>query len=223
MDTSPQLDFQTLRGSLYSAVLSDVMDSLGLPRQAMRPFIRPLDDHHVIFGPARTGLFVSRSGVLDGENPYDVEIELVDDLAPGDIPVFVCNGPTERLVPWGELLTTAAMQRGASGFLTDGLVRDVRAIREMGFPVFHGGIGPLDTKGRGKMVLRDVPVECAGVEIKPRDFIFGDIDGVVVIPHGRAQEIIDAALAKIHGENVTRREIANGALLGDVYRRYGVL
>jgi 4-hydroxy-4-methyl-2-oxoglutarate aldolase len=147
---------------LYSAVLSDVLDAAGHPHQAMRPFLRPLDDSLVLFGRVRRGLYANSYHVDLSKNPYAVEIALVDDLQTGDVPVLACGGPTDRIAPWGELLTTASARRGASGCVTDGLVRDVRRIRAMAFPVFHGGIGPLDSKGRGEMIARDVPVECAG-------------------------------------------------------------
>jgi regulator of RNase E activity RraA len=208
---------------LYAAVLSDVLDGMGLRDQAMRPFVRPLDEASLLFGRARTGLYMPVYSVREGENPYDVEIALVDDLKAGDVAIFACGGPTERIAPWGELLTTAARARGAAGCVTDGLVRDIRAIRAMKFPVFHGGIGPLDSKGRGKMMDADVPVECGGVLVKPGDYVFGDADGVVVIPAGAADEAFSTALAKVESETTTRDELAAGAKLADVFRRHGVL
>ncbi len=217
------IDCATLKKVLYSAVLSDVLDGMGRPRQAMRPFVRPLDEGLTLFGPARTGLYMPVYAVEEGENPYDVEIALVDDLRPGDVAVFACGGPTDRIAPWGELLSTAARHRGADGCVTDGLVRDVRQIRGMSFPVFHGGIGPLDSRGRGKMIKRDVPVECGGVEVHPGDLVFGDVDGVVVVPSAIATEAISLALDKINGENKTREELAHGLKLSEVYAKYGVL
>ncbi|MCJ8144234.1 RraA family protein [Ancylobacter sp. A5.8] len=217
------IDFAHLKTVLYSSVLSDVLDDFGRREQAMRPFIRPLDEEAVMFGRARTGLYMNVYAVGEGENPYDIEIALVDDLGPGDVAVFGCDGPTERIAPWGELLSTAARIRGAAGCVTDGLVRDVRHIRKMGFPVFHGGIGPLDSKGRGKMMAKDVPVACAGVLVHPGDLVFGDVDGVVVIPADIALEVIAAALAKINGENQTRQHLEEGLKLADVYAKYGVL
>lgn len=208
---------------VYAAVLSDVLDGMGLRDQALKPFVRPLDDDLVLFGRARTGLYMPVYSVREGENPYDVEIALVDDLQPNDVAVFACSGPTDRIAPWGELLSTAAMARGASGCVTDGLVRDIRAIRRMGFPVFHGGIGPLDSKGRGKMVERDVPVVCAGVLVHPGDYIFGDADGVVVIPQAAADEAFSTALSKVEAETTTRDELAAGAKLADVFNRHGIL
>jgi regulator of RNase E activity RraA len=208
---------------LYSAVLSDVLDGMGLREQAMRPFVRPLDEASLLFGRARTGLYMPVYSVREGENPYDVEIALVDDLKPGEVAVFACGGPTERIAPWGELLSTAARARGAAGCVTDGLVRDIRAIRAMNFPVFHGGIGPLDSKGRGKMMEADIPVACGGVLVNPGDYVFGDADGVVVIPAGIAEEAFTTALAKVEAETTTRDELAAGATLADVFRRHGVL
>ena len=217
------MDFNALKQDLYAAVLSDVLDSFGLMNQAMRPFIRPLDESQVLFGRARTGLYMNTYAVAEGENPYEVEIALVDDLKPGDVPVLDCGGPTERIAPWGELLSTASVKRGAAGCVIDGLVRDVRMIREMQFPVFHGGIGPLDSMGRAKMMDRDVPISCGGVAVSSGDLIFGDVDGVVVIPQAIAPKVIEAALSKVKSENVTRDELNRGLLLGEVYRKYGVL
>ncbi|MEO6565674.1 MAG: RraA family protein, partial [Casimicrobiaceae bacterium] len=158
-----------------------------------------------------------------GENPYEHEIALIDDLKPGDVAVFGCGGPTDRVAPWGELLSTASKCRGAEGCVTDGLVRDVRQIREMGFPVFHGGIGPLDTRGRARMMAIDVPTECGGVHVAAGDVVFGDVDGVVVIPAAIAEEAIGLALTKVAAENRTRDALLRGDLLQDVYARYGVL
>lgn len=217
-----QLDPSQLH-ALSSSILSDVMDSLGLVRRAMRPFVRPIDDGKVMVGRARTGLYMPAYGVREGENPYEVEIALVDDLQPKEVIVLACNGPTERIAPWGELLSTAADARGASGCVTDGLVRDVRQIRAMGFPVFHGGIGPLDTKGRARMVERDVPIECGGVAIEPGDIVFGDIDGVVVVPRAHENAVIDKAIAKVLGENNTRDALRKGEPLAQVFQRFGIL
>ncbi len=218
-----QFDFGELAGKLYTAVLSDVLDSLGYPDQAMLPFMRPLDEDLTLFGRARTGLYMPVYSVEPDENPYEVEIALIDDLKPGDIAVLACDGPTTRIAPWGELLTTASRMRGATGCVTDGLVRDVRHIRAMQFPVFHGGIGPLDSQGRGKMMAMDVPVRCGGAAIAPGDLIFGDVDGVVAIPAAVAEQAIESALEKVESENRSRDELLQGALLKDVYDKYGVL
>jgi regulator of RNase E activity RraA len=159
----------------------------------------------------------------EGENPYEVEIALVDDLKPGQVVVLACNGPTDRIAPWGELLSTASRARGAAGCVTDGLVRDVRQIREMKFPVFCGGIGPLDTKGRARMAERDVPVQVGGVSVRPGDWVFGDVDGVIVIPRDVEHEVVARALAKVRGENDSRAALERGEKLAQVFARLGIL
>lgn len=208
---------------LYAAVLSDVLDSLGLFGQAMRPFVRPLDESLALFGRARTGMYMNVYDAPAGENPYEMEITLVDDLRPGDVAVLGCDGPTERIAPWGELLTTASRARGAAGCVTDGLVRDIRGIRETRFPVFHGGIGPLDSAGRGRMMSMDRPIECGGVHVRSGDYVFGDFDGALVIPHEIANDVFAKAFEKVSAENRSRDELLAGGSLREVYEKYGVL
>ncbi len=214
---------EEIKGRLYTAVLSDVLDDLGYPNQAMRPFIRPLDDTLTLFGRVRTGLYMPVYEVKPDYNPYEIEMALVDDLQAGDVAVFACNGPTDRIAPWGELLSTRAYYLQAGGCVTDGLVRDVKAIRDMGFPVFAGGIGPLDSKGRGEMVAKDVPVMCGGVRARTGDFVFGDVDGIVVLPEAAAEAAIKAALEKVEAEDRTREALGNGETLSAVFARFGVL
>ena len=217
------MTLDAMRETFFCALLSDVLDALGYRDQALPPSIRPLDEELVMVGRARTGLFMDvYAPPAPGENPYALEIKLIDSLKPGDLPVFAC-GKSGRIGPWGGLLSTASAVRGAAGAVMDGLVRDIREIRAMKFPVFHAGIGPLDSKGRGHMVAMDVPVSCGGVEVRPGDLVFGDVDGVVVIPAEISGEVIAKALEKINGENRTRDELEQGLKLGEVYAKYGVL
>ena len=212
-----------MREEFFCALLSDVLDSLGYMHMALPARIRPLDEGAKMAGRARTMLYADvYAQPVAGHNPYELEIALIDDLGPGDIAVCAC-GATGRIAPWGGLLSTAAMARGGAGALMDGMVRDIKDIREMEFPVFHGGIGPLDSKGRGEVVAIDVPVECAGVQIRPGDIIFGDADGCVVIPREAEAKVMSAAREKLLAENKTREALLAGRLLRDVYAEYGVL
>jgi len=210
------------RDKLYAAVLSDVLDEQGYRHQVLPPHIRPLDDGVILAGRARTGLYRDVYHVLDDGNPYAVEIALIDDLKPGEVAVLAC-GTSGRIAPWGELLTTASIARGGVGCVTDGLVRDTKAIRGLGFPVFHGGIGPLDSKGRGEVCAIDVPIECGGVMVHPGDLVFGDADGVLVVPQPIVAQTLKLALAKVEGEDRTRDALKEGALLADVFAKYGIL
>lgn len=220
---SPLPSPEELRARLYTPVVSDVLDGFGLMRQALKPFVRPLDDTLVLFGQARTGRYAVLDAPSTAANPYELEMDLIDGLRPGEVAVLACDGPTDWVAPWGELLSTAARARRAAGCVTDGLVRDVSRIRAMQFPVFHGGIGPLDTRNRAEMVEKDTTVMIAGVTVTPGDWILGDVDGVVVIPAARAEEVIRAALEKIEAEDTTRAELEAGETLRAVFARHGVL
>ncbi|MEA5501885.1 RraA family protein [Halotia wernerae UHCC 0503] len=211
-----------IRTKLFASVLSDCLDQAGLMDQALPSRIRPLDEASVMVGRARTAAFMEVYNVPEGSNPYELEIALIDSLKKDEIPVFACSNPV-RVAPWGELLSTASKYRGAAGALMDGCVRDIKPIRKMGFPVFHGGIAPLDSKGRGKIMALDVPIECAGVKVETGDLIFGDADGVVVIPKAHEKRVLDLAFEKISGERNTLADLQRGDKLADVFARYGIL
>lgn len=216
------VSLDAMREKLFVSVLSDCLDSVGLMHQALPSRIRPLDEERVMVGRARTAAFMEVYHHEPGTNPYELEIALIDSLQPDEIPVFACSNPA-RVAPWGELLSTAAKARGAAGALMDGCTRDVRAIRAMDFPVFHGGIGPLDSKGRGRIMAIDVPIACAGVPITSGDLIFGDADGVVVIPKSVEANVIALAFEKVTGERNTLHDLQRGDKLADVFARYGIL
>lgn len=212
-----------MRETFFCALISDVLDSLGYTKQAMAPGIRPLDESLVLVGRARTMLYAdvyAQPGA--GENHYELEIGLVDDLGPGDVVVAAC-GKTGRIAPWGGLLSTAATVRGAAGAVMDGYVRDIRHVRELEFPVYSGGIAPLDSKGRGKVIEVDVPVECAAVLVHPGDIVFGDADGCIVIPRQLELAVLDGGRIKLAAENKSLKALQAGKTLTEVYDEFGVL
>ncbi len=212
--------FDMMKTQLYSAVLCDALDQVGLREQAMRADIRPVDAEGVVVGRALTMQSVD---VYEPESTvYEHEIAAVDSLKSGDVMVASTQQST-RTCLWGELLSTAAMARGANGAVIDGYTRDVGLIQKMQFPVFSTGIYPVDSAGRGMVISYNTPINCGGVIVHPGDIIFGDYDGVVVIPENAAEEVIAKAIDKVEGENITRDELRKGATLRDVYDKYGVL
>jgi 4-hydroxy-4-methyl-2-oxoglutarate aldolase len=206
--------------NLYTAVVSDSLDQLGVRNQAMREHLRPIHSRCTCAGWART---IACSDVYHiPPDPYAIEIEAVDSLLTGEIAV-VGTQKSIRNAPWGELLSTAARARGARGAIVDGLVRDVRKIEEIDFPVFASGIKPVDSMGRGIVTAYNIPVECGEVLVSPGDFIFADFDGIVVVPRDMVKEVIALATDKVQRENNSRRELLQGNYLRDVYSKYGVL
>jgi len=211
--------FEQIESRLYTAVLADALDELGLREQAMRETMRPLAADVVFAGWART---ISCMDVYHHHNPYEVEIEAVDSILPGEV-VVVATGDSRRNAPWGELLSTAALSRGARGAVIDGLVRDVKKIQALGFPVFAAGIKPVDSRGRGIVVDYNVPVGCGGVVVSPGDLVVADYDGVVVVPAAAVSDAVRLATEKVSREDHSRAELKRGSYLRDVYRKYGVL
>lgn len=212
--------FGQIETDLYTAVVADSLDELGYRSQAMRESLRPLAPCCRFAGWARTISYVDVYHVP--EDPYGLEIEAMDSILPGEI-IVVASGESRRNAPWGELLSTAARARGARGAVIDGLVRDVKKIEALGFPVFAAGIKPVDSKGRGIALEYNRPVECGGVLVSPGDLVFADYDGVVIIPAEVIPDAVRLATEKVTRENHSRAELMQGAYLRDVYARYGVL
>jgi regulator of RNase E activity RraA len=217
-DDGARLDW--VAGSLYSGVLSDACDAAGFRDRALGPDIRPLDETRVLVGRAKTVVWAPMFHVP--ERPYDLEIAAVDSLRPGEVFVMAV-GRSDRIVPWGELLSTAALARGGRGAVLDGLVRDSARIRAMGLPVFCAGRRPYDSCGRGVVVAYDVPIAIDGVPVAPGDLVFGDADGVVIVPRSAEDEVLRRAWEKVQGEDRTREALRDGRPLADVFRDHGIL
>jgi len=205
---------------LTSSVISDTLDSFGCARRCLDTGIAAVIDGTVMAGWAFP---VRIERVFDvPAAPFQGLLSALDALSTDEI--FVT--PTQRardIAVWGELLSTAAIARGAAGALTDGLIRDTAAIRSLGFPVFSAGSIPLDSRGRHEIIEHGIPVVVDGIRIEPGDLIVADSDGVVVVPEAIVEEIVTQALAKRATENLFRDAVAEGMLTTDAYERFGVL
>jgi len=212
--------FKEIESKLYTAAIADALDELGQRDQAMREYLRPLFPEATFAGWART--IQCQDMFYVPEDPYGLEIEAMDSILPGEV-VVVSTCESKRNAPWGELLSTAARARGARGAVVDGLVRDVRTIQKLGFPVFAAGIKPVDSRGRGQVVDYNVPVLCGGVLVNPGDLIFADYDGIVAIPANMIANVFAKAKDKVFKEKESRKDLFSGAYLSQVYAKYGVL
>ena len=208
----------------YAAAISDALDSLGYRNQVMHSRLRPLledDPAPGFIGRARTVQWMIMNYVVE-EDPYGLEIEVVDSLKNGDVLVQSTDYSGSN-TPWGELMSTAAVLRGAVGCVCDSNIRDCTRIREMGFPVYYSGIRALDSKGRGRVQAYDVPIMCGEVLVHPQDVIFADFDGVVVIPSAIAAKVLELATVKSAKEKGVREDLKRGKSLREVYETYKVL
>jgi 4-hydroxy-4-methyl-2-oxoglutarate aldolase len=207
-------------GKLFSAVLCDAMDAMGLRQQSMVPGLAPVIPASIAVGFARTALSAPKPGIPD--RPYEKELALIDELTPGDIVIFAALNDASAGV-WGGLLSTAARAKGATGAVIDGVTRDAAHIRSLGFPVFARGLSPRDSLGRSETVAYDVEVECAGCVVAPGDLVFADEDGVVAIPRKHAVEILEAAERKVSREKIVEEEFRKGRKVAEVFAEYGIL
>jgi len=214
--------FGWIKENLYVAAVCDILDELGHRDRAMHQRLRPLDaDCCTIVGRARTFRWMETDYELPG-NPYGLEIEAMDSIGEFDVVVHSTDhGGTNA--PWGELMSTLAKRKGASGCICDSQIRDCVRIKNMRFPVFYAGIRPLDSRGRGTVMAYDVPIRCGEVLVHPGDLVFADFDGVVVIPREAEASVFSLAREKADRENESRRELLNGASLRETYEKYGAL
>ncbi len=214
------VDYDLVRERLTSSVISDVLDGMGIRGQAMTADIRPLSDDMKAVGRAATMLMTDQYDME--KDTFTLQFQAIDSLKEDDV-MMVCSNGSERAALWGELLSTAARHRNASGAIIDGLTRDVALIREMGFPVFAKGVRPTSSKGRVIAVDHGCPVEMGGVHVEQGDLVVADVDGVVVVPSRVVEEVVEKALDVVDRETMTRDELRKGAGLYDVYKKYGTV
>ena len=207
-------DIHKLKDVLYAGILCDVLDQMGYRNQALSNAIMGLNDATVIFGPAFTSIGTEVYSMP--EDPLTAQCKVVDQLGEDEIYVLVTRGNYNCAV-FGELFATAVKGRKGAGVLLDGYARDMKALKEMNFPVFFRGKDPKTSKGRCEINECQIPVTLDGVTINPGDYIFGDIDGVVIIPKDVIDEVIDRALESIEKENEVRSRLTNGSSLQQAY------
>jgi 4-hydroxy-4-methyl-2-oxoglutarate aldolase len=182
---------------LHTALLCDVMDSLGFRDSALGMNIRPMAPTQKLVGTA----FTMRCEAVDlpPAKPYQHLLAAYQDLRDGNVIVLQCAEQVSAM--WGELLSTAAVAKGAVGAVMDGATRDIEQILQIGFPVFSMGFSPLDSAGRQEVVEHGTEIRCGNATVRPGDWVVGDIIGVVVIP----------------------RELLRGEEIGMVFARHGIL
>lgn len=220
MTQPTQITLSMMRDKLYCAVVCDALDSMGLTHQSPRVALHPQTVNTLLVGRCRTTLWADMAHV--DPQPYELELRAVDACQPDDVMIAAAQGSMRSGI-WGELLSTAARNRGCLGAIVDGAVRDTRQMTAMGFPVFARARCIYDSQNRQRVVDVDVPVEIDGVRFNSGDLVFADQDGVVVVPQEVEIEAIRRAWDKVHAENITRDAIKAGMLATEAYHKYGVL
>jgi len=148
-------------------------------------------------------------------------LRALDDLRPDE--VYVCTGASPEYALWGELMSTRAITLGAAGAVVDGYSRDTRGILQLGFPTFSYGGYAQDQGPRGKVIDFRVPLEIGGVRLEPGDLLFGDLDGVCIIPRAAEEEVVRKALEKAREDSVLERALREGMSATEAFARYGIM
>lgn len=217
-DSDIQL-FQLMRDRLFTAVVGDVLDREGRPHQFLPQPIKPVKQEYRVVGRAFPVRIADVTGTQS--RPFGRLTEALDAMQANE--VYLATGGSMNCAAWGEILTATARTRGGAGAVIDGFHRDTPRVLEQNWPVFSRGSFAQDAGVRSSVIDFRCTVEVGGVLVEPGDLIFGDMDGVVIIPRAVADKVIGQALEKAAAEKIVRREIEGGATSTSVFDRYGVL
>lgn len=183
----PRADHLSRLATLDACALSDALDALGLPGATLR--LRPLWSCPKIVGRAITVQIAPKG---DAKPTVHLNTEAVEQGGAGDV-IVVANGGREDVSCWGDILSSAARVRQIAGVVIDGACRDIDASAQVGFPVYGRAVVPVSARGRIIQSAMNVPVQMAGVTVKPGDLVLADGSGTVFVTADRAEEVLTLA------------------------------
>ncbi len=220
--------FDLMRTKLFTAVVGDILDDMGYLHQFLQPGIKPLHKRMVVAGRAMPVLEADFFSAKEAEGktplsaqPFGIMFAALDDLKENE--VYITTGASPRYALWGGLMSTRARHLKAAGAVLDGYVRDSAEIEELDFPAFSLGTYAQDQGPRGKVVDFRVPIEINSIRIHPGDIVFGDRDGVLIVPKAAEREAISRALEKVGTESAVRTAIRGGMSTVEAFEKFGVM
>lgn len=211
--------FAMMKEKLYTPVVGDILDAMGYTHQFLPPDIRPLAPGMKLAGRVMTVLMIDVFGPQ--EKPFGLLTQALDQLKENEI--YLAAGGTKRCAYWGELLTATARMRGAAGAVVNGFHRDTPQVLEQNWPVFSCGAWAQDSSVRTQVVDFRCPIEIGQATVQDGDIVFGDFDGVLIIPKEIAPKVLEKALEKAAGEKSVRKAIENGMTATDAFQKFGIL
>ena len=211
--------FALITRELYTPVVGDILDDLGFTRQFLPQAVQPLREEMKLAGRAMPVVMIDVFGKQ--KKPFGLLTEALDQLQLGEI--YLASGGDMRCAYWGEILTATAKKRGAVGAVINGFHRDTPKVLEQNWPVFSRGRFAQDSAVRTQVADYRCPIEIGRVSVQPDDLVFGDLDGVVIVPKKVEAEVIERALAKARGEKLVRKEIEAGMSSTAAFKKYGIL
>jgi regulator of RNase E activity RraA len=203
---------------IYTAALADVLDARGHRDQTLPPGIRPLEAGQRLAGRAYT-VQGRPSATTDHDAALRRVLAMLGDVPAEHVVVYACEQDVSAHL--GELSVTSLKARGVAGCVLDGGCRDVRFIRDEGFPVFCRFVTPEDSTWRWELEATQVPITIGRVRVEPGDWVVGDADGVVVVPQAVAEDVLAEAEAKAATESEIRVAVRAGMPPLEAYQRYG--
>ncbi|MCI0428495.1 MAG: RraA family protein [Nitrospiraceae bacterium] len=212
-----------IRKELYTAAIGDTCDQIGLRNQFLPASLKPLgcSPVPVMAGRAMPVLEITISDEPDPRQPFGLMLDALDALQQDEL--YIAAGVAPGFALFGELMSIAALRRGAAGAVCDGYVRDTEKILALGFPVYCRGSYGQDQRYRGIVREYRIPVDIGGIRINPGDMIVGDADGVIVIPRTAEGEVFTKALANARQEKRARSALEQGMSAKDAFARFGIL
>ncbi len=199
---------------LSTTNLSDALDKVGIRGAVLG--IRPLFGRPKVVGPAVT-IKITAAGTK--KSKHHLGIEAIAFARKGDLIVIDNQGDIYNNC-WGEILSCAAKTKGVSGVIIDGAARDVDACEDFEFPVFARGVVPITARGRIMQEDFNCPIRLADVRVRPGDVLVGDINGVVVIPPEKVDEVLDEAEKIMEKEENMKKDILSGLDILEVDKKY---
>jgi regulator of RNase E activity RraA len=213
--------FELMHKYLYSAVIGDILDQMGRQHQFLPAAIKPIRDDMVIAGRAMTVLEKDLTEEEKTNGAFGCMLEALDDLKENE--VYIVSGSQQDYALVGELMGTRAEYLKAAGFVLNGYSRDTQGLLNLSIPTFSFGNYAQDQAPRGMVVAYRVPIQIGDVEIQPGDIVFGDLDGVVIVPRECEVEVITKAYEKATDEKTVGQELRAGKSAAEVFRSYGIL
>jgi len=220
--------FELARKELFVALVGDVLDKMGYLHQFLPPTLKPLNNDFVVIGRAMPVLEAdvfqekseSASNTVMGK-PFGIMFEALDSLQPDE--VYICSGSSAEYALWGGLMSTRAIKLGAAGAVVNGWSRDTNEILKLKFPTFSMGGYAQDQGPRGKVIDYRVPIEIAGIRINPGDVVFGDLDGVLIVPADAVDEAFSGAFEKARGEKLVKKALEEGMTTVEAFEKFGIM
>lgn len=220
--------FRLARQELFPALLGDVMDKMGFLHQFLPPRLKPLDPEMVLIGRAMPVVEADVFGEKIGNSanplmtrPFGLLFEALDQLKENE--VYICTGSSYAYALWGGLMSIRVQKVGAAGAVVDGFSRDTAEILHLGFPLVSAGTYAQDQGPRGKVIDYRVRIEIEGISIEPGDIIFGDRDGVIVVPKAVETEAFEKALEKARGEQRVKKALEEGMTTVEAFKTFGIM